>query len=327
MPGHGLEKKTDIRQGIKTPVLKVVKYVAPILAHTPTPAAALLPKNNSGVEFVRPHKSEIKSEVWPEAKVPAPAPEKSAVKAVPLEKSTSQEKPVMDVPHVKTFESATVVSRSESKKEMTDFGKSDFTESSFIKNVYEEPEERIAAQDDEDETAAGNGAWITVLLAFLALVVLGVGVWKFVKKQEVPAKLPPPTVVVANKVPRVAPALKHVEKYINAAEGGTISLGQFQVVIPADALENNTVISLELVAKADFSKFETTDFFRMLPEGLKFIKPVTVKVPYYEEGLRVGSTIKQSALWFWHEGKIPRKSLAFRIYRFTKRLGAEVVKF
>ena len=200
-------------------------------------------------------------------------------------------------------------------------------EPAFIENMFADPEERIAAQEDEEESSLGKGVWVTVIVAFLAIVVLGVGAVQYFRKQAQIAKMPQAVAVAGQKVPRVVPALAQAEKLITAKDGGTINLGQFEVKIPAGALEKDTMISIELVAKADFSKFETTDFFRLLPEGIQFKKPVTVKVPYYVAGLRKGTTIEQSVLWFWHGGKVPRKSLAFTVDKSTKRLGAEVMGF
>jgi len=97
-----------------------------------------------------------------------------------------------------------------------------------------------------------------------------------------------------------------VEKQIGPA-GGTVELGDgTKIVIPADALEEEVLISIEMISPDDLPAFVDTAYLTATgvgrafgPSGLNFLKPVTIIVPYSDGDVPEGVNEEDLALYFW----------------------------
>lgn len=69
---------------------------------------------------------------------------------------------------------------------------------------------------------------------------------------------------------------RHAEKFIAAAEGGSVELHGFRVDIPAGALPHNALITIDLPSDAVLGKRVLAEFG---PHGIQFNKPVTISFP------------------------------------------------
>lgn len=69
---------------------------------------------------------------------------------------------------------------------------------------------------------------------------------------------------------------RHVEKRIRAAEGGFVELNGFRVDIPAGALPNDTVVTIDLPSDPVLAGRVVAEFG---PHGIRFNKPVTLSFP------------------------------------------------
>ena len=69
---------------------------------------------------------------------------------------------------------------------------------------------------------------------------------------------------------------RHAEKRIVAAEGGFVELNGFRVDIPAGALPNDTVVTIDLPLSLGLAKRVMAEFG---PHGVQFNTPVTISFP------------------------------------------------
>lgn len=71
-------------------------------------------------------------------------------------------------------------------------------------------------------------------------------------------------------------APRHAEQWIRAAEGGSVSLGGYRVDIPAGALPQDTLVTIDLPADELLSTHLIAEFG---PHGVVFNQPVTLTFP------------------------------------------------
>ncbi len=69
---------------------------------------------------------------------------------------------------------------------------------------------------------------------------------------------------------------RHAEKFIRAAEGGSVELNGFRVDIPAGALPYDAVITIDLPTDEVLGKRVLAEFG---PHGIQFNQPVTISFP------------------------------------------------
>lgn len=109
---------------------------------------------------------------------------------------------------------------------------------------------------------------------------------------------------------------------VSAKDGGrVISEFDMEVIVPPGALEKDTEIKIEKTASG-----EVTDQFRLLPEGLRFLKPVTLAIPYKESGLK-GQSPDKIMLNYWSDPTIQNgfaTSLLFVVDKENKKLITEI---
>lgn len=177
---------------------------------------------------------------------------------------------------------------------------------------------------EEDNGSPEKSACIIVVIIFVVLVLAGVGVWYYLKKKpNFFNKIPPPEdKKIGQEIKKKDPNL------VSAKEGGKVlfkdHLGrEVEVIVPAFALPKDTKIEIERVSAG-----EVTDLYHFKPDGLKFLKPVTLVIPYKESGLREGETPYDIDLEYWFKEKYgTRKMLNFTVDKVTKTLRAQVREF
>jgi hypothetical protein len=75
--------------------------------------------------------------------------------------------------------------------------------------------------------------------------------------------------------------------------GGTVSLGSFEIVVPAGALSQPTSLTIALPSDAKLAGYVVAEFG---PHGIKFDLPVTIKLPF--AGTTADSNLKMHVLWY-----------------------------
>lgn len=112
---------------------------------------------------------------------------------------------------------------------------------------------------------------------------------------------------------------------VSAKDGGrVVSEYGAEVVVPAGALAQDTEIKIERVALG-----EVTDLFHLLPDGLRFLKPVTLKIPYKKDALK-SQSLATIILGYWSvpgEGNTFSKSLDYEVDGENGKLLTEVIEF
>lgn len=97
---------------------------------------------------------------------------------------------------------------------------------------------------------------------------------------------------------------------------------QAQVIIPSGALSTDTRIEIEKVAEGSL-----TDLYHLKPDGLRFLRPVTIVIPYKESGLRPGQSPTAIQLKYWFAGDARKRFLSFAVDTENKTLRAQVLEF
>lgn len=151
---------------------------------------------------------------------------------------------------------------------------------------------------------SGDGrAYIVAIVVFILLVLAAVGFSYRNKKANNP--------IVDDGVPTVG---------ISAEKGGKIVTFDGAVVtIPAGALKEDTQIFITKIADGPI-----TDLYKIEPEGLKFLKPVTLEIPYKESGLKYNETPEDINLEYWLTVGSSRTLLSYEVNEEKKLLKAEV---
>lgn len=166
---------------------------------------------------------------------------------------------------------------------------------------FASPENYPTAPSDDD---TGDGrAYVVAIVVFILLVLAAVG-FSYRKKN-------PQNPIVDNDEPTIG---------ISAKNGGKIVTFDGAVVtIPAGALKEDTQIFITKIADGP-----VTDLYKIEPEGLKFLKPITLEIPYKESGLKYNETPNDIDLKYWLLDGDPRTLLSYEVNEEKKLLKAQV---
>lgn len=85
---------------------------------------------------------------------------------------------------------------------------------------------------------------------------------------------------------------RHAEKFIRAAEGGSVALNGFRVDIPAGALPYDALITIDLPTDPVLGKRVLAEFG---PHGIQFNTPVTLTFPL--QGVRLSGKAIEVGRW------------------------------
>lgn len=160
-----------------------------------------------------------------------------------------------------------------------------------------EPPATFSDEDTNDE-AAQKTALAIVAGVLILLMFVGFGVWYFLREPTVPQ-----------------PTEEQNANLILAATGGKIITPEgAALVIPPGAFAEDTKLEISKVREGD-----VTDLFELKPLGQKFLKPVTVEIPYKKSGPII--------LEYWKEEGGKRRELEYVRDEKEKKLRTEVKEF
>lgn len=112
-----------------------------------------------------------------------------------------------------------------------------------------------------------------------------------------------------------------LKNLIIAEQGGRVDADGASIIIPPAALAEDTIIEIVRAEEG-----EITDRFELKPSGLKFLKPVTVVIPYKPDGLKTYETPRNINLKYWKNNE-PKQSLIFTINEDAKTLSTKISAF
>ena len=168
-----------------------------------------------------------------------------------------------------------------------------------------------------EEAQATKSACVVVFLILIVLALIGAATWYYLAHRDSIAK-------ETSQPTENEKGNKSVQdpNFIVAATGGKVVFGGFEVIIPPGALAQDTRIEIEKVAYGPI-----TDRYHLKPDGLKFLKPVTLAIPYKEGGLNEGLTPYDIELGYWFENEFDKSSLRYSVDREVKKLRTTVTEF
>lgn len=170
--------------------------------------------------------------------------------------------------------------------------------------------EAVEFERQEQEVQQNACAIIVVIAVIVGL--FGFGVWYYLSETRDGTSIPP-----------LSSEQQKDPNLIVAALGGKIvSTYGVEVTVPPGALANDKKIEIERVAIGD-----VTDLFRLKPEGLKFLKPVTVAIPYKERGLESWETPEDILLEYWFAAGDRKRLLNYEVDESAKKLRTTVTQF
>lgn len=157
------------------------------------------------------------------------------------------------------------------------------------------------------------------IVIFTALVIVVGFLFWFLMKDKEPAQIIPGENVGAE--------IGESSNLISASKGGQIFYkdkdGQIlEIVIPEEALEKDTFISVMQISKG-----AVTNRYQFAPKGLKFLKPVIVKIPYKEKGLKTGETPYDIKLEYQSAPGAQKYLLWYEVDEEAKKLVTQVMGF
>ncbi|MFA6521907.1 MAG: hypothetical protein WCT53_06025 [Candidatus Gracilibacteria bacterium] len=215
------------------------------------------------------------------------------------------------------------IGKSQPKKTINDkelwkqFGEEKEDDVDVVEAPYEEEKidetaiyKKDSPMEDFEVSGAVKKACIVTLVVSGIFLVVAFGIWYFSKNNFG---------TLWNNI--VGAEIK--SEMIIAKDGGKVSFEGAEVIIPADALAEDTKIEIEKVKEGT-----VTDLFYFKPHGLKFLKPVTVVIPYKESGLKEGETPYNIKLNYWlgeQEGE--ESMLNYSVDTEAKTLSAQVIQF
>lgn len=168
-----------------------------------------------------------------------------------------------------------------------------------------------ASKAANEESEATKSACVIVFLIFIVLALIGTGTWYYLSRDR-----DQKTEQNGQKE-----EVKRDPNLIAAREGGKVIFSGFEIIIPPGALPQDTKIEIE---KAAYGAI--TDRYRVKPDGLKFLKPVTLVIPYKESGLREGETPYDIRLGYWFENEWNKQFLNYAVDSEAKKLRTQVIE-
>jgi hypothetical protein len=149
------------------------------------------------------------------------------------------------------------------------------------------------------DTEKPSYMWKFIVGIVVLLAILGGAIWFFLRDDK--PNNEPPTLTGKND--------KIVSQVISAKNGGTLTNKYGgKVIIPPGALSKDTEISMTLVDQGT-----VTDMYHLEPDGLKFLRPVTVVLPFKTEGLKKGQTAANIKIEFWNAEQKQKRPLPYRV--------------
>lgn len=177
----------------------------------------------------------------------------------------------------------------------------------------ENPSASEAADFERQEQEVQRSACVIIVVVAVIVGLIGFGVWYYVTHPAQEKTPQPPMTSTEPKDPNL----------IAAATGGKITSPYgVEVIIPAGALVKDKRIEIERIAIG-----EVTDLFRLKPEGLKFLKPVTIAIPYKESGLKSWEQPEDIILEYWYTEDDWKRSLLYDVDETQKKLRTRVTQF
>lgn len=166
-----------------------------------------------------------------------------------------------------------------------------------------EPPATFSDEDTNDE-AAQKTALAIVAGVLVILILIGFGIWYFLRDKG------------ENEAPQTpsSPAEQDANFILAAAGGKIITPEGAALIIPAGAFAEDTKLEISKVREGD-----VTDLFELKPLGQKFLKPVTVEIPYKKSGPII--------LEYWKEEGGKRRELEYVRDEKEKKLRTEVKEF
>lgn len=166
-----------------------------------------------------------------------------------------------------------------------------------------------AVEFEHEEEQVEQSAFALVFVIGVIVLLAGVGAWHFLRSfpsEGTPMFPPTPLTAELQKDPNL----------IVAAIGGTIiSPYGAQVHVPAGALQKNKRIEIERVTQGP-----VTDQFHLKPDGTKFLKPVTVAIPYKGEP-------EDILLEYWFTSGGRKQLLKYEVDASVKKLRTKIMQF
>lgn len=172
------------------------------------------------------------------------------------------------------------------------------------------PAEELPPVLDEDTGQAEKSACAIVFIILLVLLLASGGVWYYLTKYKKSA---------TKVAPIATEELQKIPNLIKASKGGRVTYFDLaEVIIPPGALGKDTIIEIERVESGS-----VTDLYHLKPDGLKFLKPVTVAIAYKASGLLPGQMPSDIRLEYSLDKK-KKKFLKFSVDQRKKKLRTQV---
>lgn len=95
-----------------------------------------------------------------------------------------------------------------------------------------------------------------------------------------------------------------------------------EIIVPEGALKEDVKIEIEKIAKG-----AVTNKYQFTPKGLKFLRPVIVKIPYKENGLKKGETPHDIKLEYQARPGDQKYLLWYEVDENAKKLVTQVMGF
>lgn len=164
-----------------------------------------------------------------------------------------------------------------------------------------QPEEKFDEEFNEDVFKLG-----IKIVVFTALVIaVGFLLW-FLMKGEKPEAGTSAPVIVEEKV------ISYTDD-----EGKIV-----EIIVPKGALKEDVKIEIEKIANG-----AVTDKYQFRPKGLKFLRPVIIKIPYKENGLGKGETPHDIKLEYQSAPGAQKYLLWYEVDEGAKKLITQVMGF
>jgi hypothetical protein len=173
-----------------------------------------------------------------------------------------------------------------------------------------------AVEFEHQEEQAEQSALAMVFVIGIILGLAGFGMWRFL------GGLPSDNRLTIPSVPLSAELQKDPNIILAAVGGTVVSPYGVEIYVPAGALSKDKKIEIERVASG-----AVTDLYRLKPEGLKFLKPVAVAIPYKKGGLKSGEEPKDILLEYWFIAGDRKQSLKYEVDASIKKLRTTVTQF
>lgn len=174
-------------------------------------------------------------------------------------------------------------------------------ETSSVPIIVPQAEEEFDEEFNEDVLKLG----IKVVVFIVFVVAIGFLFWFFMKGEK-PATEPFAPIVVEEKV------ISYTDD-----EGKVV-----EIIVPSGALKEDIKIEVKKIANG-----AVTNKYQFTPKGLKFLRPVTIKIPYKENGFKKGETPRDIKLEYQSAPGAQKYLLWYEVDGEAKKLITQVMGF